>query len=260
MSAAAALDRPDSALVDAVLPSPNHGERRGRSAPDAIVLHYTGMADGTSAVARLRDPAAEVSCHYVVAEDGRVLQLVAEGRRAWHAGRSFWAGDTDLNSASLGIEIVNAGHPGGLPPYPDRQLSALAALCRDLIARHAIRPERVLAHSDVAPGRKLDPGERFPWERLHAEGVGHWTPRSPGPAGPGLREGGSGPAVAALQDDLRRYGYGVEATGGFDARTEETVRAFQRHFRREGVDGIADGDTLRRLADLLDAVGQPARG
>ena len=154
-------DGADSALVDAVLPSPNHGERTAGRAPDCLILHYTGMADGPSAIAWLRNPAAEVSCHYVV------------------AGRSSWHGETDLNSASIGIEIVNAGHPGGLPPYPDAQVASVIALCRDVVGRHAIARDRVLAHSDVAPGRKLDPGERFPWDRLHANGVGLWVPPRP---------------------------------------------------------------------------------
>ncbi len=251
MSGAALLDRPDSARVDAVLPSPNHGERRGGRAPDALVLHYTGMADGPAALAWLRNPASEVSCHYVVEEDGRVVQLVAEDRRAWHAGRSVWAGDTDLNSASLGVEVVNAGHPGGLPPYPDAQVAALAALCRDLVARHAIPPARVLAHSDVAPGRKLDPGERFPWDRLHAAGVGLWVPSRPAPDEPACGPGDRGPAVAALQADLGRYGYGIEPTGLYDGATATVVRAFQLHFRPARADGLADADTRRVLADLL---------
>ncbi len=240
-----------------MLPSPNHGERQGGRAPTSIVLHYTGMADGPSAIAWLRNPDSQVSCHYVVEEDGRVLQLVPETRRAWHAGRSFWDGETDLNSASVGIEIVNAGHPGGLPPYPAEQVASVIALCRDLIARHAIRSDRVLAHSDVAPGRKLDPGERFPWAQLHAAGVGLWVPpRSDGPSDGAYRLGDRGPAVASFQADLRRYGYGVEPSGVFDAVTEAVVRSVQLRFRPARVDGIADGATLATLADLLAARAQ----
>lgn len=247
------LTRADCTLVDAVLPSPNHGARAGGRGPSCLILHYTGMADGPAAIAWLRNPDAQVSCHYVVQEDGRVLQLVAEGRRAWHAGRSFWDGETDLNSASIGIEIVNAGHPGGLPAYPDRQIASVIALCRDLIARHRIRPDRVLAHSDVAPGRKLDPGERFPWDRLHAGGVGSWVvPRLDLPGAP-LSPGDRGAAVETLQADLRGYGYGIEPTGDYDGATETVVRAFQLHFRPARVDGIADPGTVATLADLRRA-------
>ena len=159
-----------------VHPSPNHGERRGGRAADCILLHYTGMPTGQGALARLCDCAAEVSSHYLVFEDGRVLQLVPEGRRAWHAGTGRWKDDADINSCSIGVEIVNPGHDGALPPYPQAQIEAVAALCRDIAARHAIAPERILAHSDIAPGRKRDPGEHFPWETLHARGVGHWVP------------------------------------------------------------------------------------
>jgi N-acetylmuramoyl-L-alanine amidase len=158
-------------------PSPNHGERRNGRTPDCILLHYTGMPTGEGALARLCDPEAEVSSHYLVFEDGSVLQLVSEARRAWHAGAGRWKDDTDLNSCSIGVEIVNPGHDGALPPYPKAQIEAVASLCRDIAARHAIAAERILAHSDIAPGRKRDPGEHFPWETLHALGVGHLVHR-----------------------------------------------------------------------------------
>src|SRR5271165_4540831 len=148
---------PDSPLAGRFLASPNFGERRGRGRADCLILHYTGMATGEAALKLLLDPASEVSAHYLVWEDGRIDQLVAESERAWHAGRSFWKGERDLNSASIGVEIVNPGHDGGLPPFPDRQIAATIALARDLGSRWKIRPERVLAHSDVAPMRKCDP-------------------------------------------------------------------------------------------------------
>jgi N-acetylmuramoyl-L-alanine amidase len=241
--------QPDSPLAE-VLPSPNHGPRLGPGL-DAIVLHYTGMATGAAALERLCDPAAEVSAHYVVAEEGRIFQLVPETRRAWHAGQSFWAGATDLNSASIGIEIVNGGHDFGSPPFPDAQIAAVIALCQDIARRHAVPARRILAHSDIAPGRKADPGERFPWARLAAAGVGHYIP----PHGLGedspLALGAAGEQVAALQRDLAAYGYGLVINGRYDATTEAAIVAFQRHFRPARVDGKADLSTRNTLRDLL---------
>ena len=244
---------PDSALVAAVAPSPNHGERRGGGAPDMIVLHYTGMESAAAALARLCEPAAEVSAHYFVHEDGRIIQLVAEARRAWHAGESVWAGDADVNSRSIGIEIVNPGHEFGYPDFPDKQIEAVIALCRDIIARHSIRADRVLAHSDVAPLRKQDPGEKFPWPRLHRAGVGHWVKPAAIAKGPALAPGERGEAVASLQSMLARYGYGIAVTGDYDEATAAVVAAFQRHFRPARVDRITDGSTLTTLTDLLAA-------
>ena len=240
----------DSRLVAAVRPSPNHDARRGIGQPDALVLHYTGMADGPSALRRLCDPEAEVSSHYVVEEDGRVVQLVPEARRAWHAGRGVWAGEQDLNSASVGIEIVNGGHDFGLPPYPEAQIRAVIALCRDVMGRHGIAPGRVLAHSDLAPARKRDPGERFPWDRLASAGVGTWVAPSVDlsadvPLGP--------EEVSAVQAVLARLGYGIAPTGTHDAASRLVVEAFQRRYRPGRVDGAMDPgtrDTLARLSLL----------
>ena len=235
---------PDSPLVTAVRPSPNHGERRTGARVDAVVLHYTGMRDGASALARLCDPAAEVSSHYVVHEGGAVIQLVPEARRAWHAGRGTWAGHDDLNSASVGIEIVNGGHDFGLPPYPPPQIEAVTALCRDIAGRHGIAPARVLAHSDIAPARKVDPGEHFPWGRLAAAGVGFWVTPSVDPSSDEI------PDIAAAQDDLARLGYAVASSGVHDAASRLVAAAFQRRYRPARVDGALDAgtrDTLRRL-------------
>ena len=244
----------DSPLISAVRPSPNYGERRGHSAPDCIVLHYTGMVDGSSALARLCDPASEVSCHYVVAEDGAVIQLVPEAQRAHHAGRSFWAGESDVNSASIGIEIVNGGHDFGLPPFPQAQIAALVALCRDVTGRYAILPQRILAHSDIAPSRKRDPGERFPWQTLAEAGVGLWVPPGKGFV-EALAPGMNGDAVAALQAALALMGYGIALSRDYDEATTTVVRAFQRRFRPARVDGIADRATIETLRRWLDAYG-----
>jgi N-acetylmuramoyl-L-alanine amidase len=216
-----------------------------------ILLHYTGMPDAGDALLRLCNPIAEVSSHYVVFEDGRVFQLVPEGRRAWHAGRGAWAGETDINSCSIGIEIANPGHDGGLPPYPDTQIGAVIALAGDIAARWAIRPDRILAHSDVAPERKQDPGELFPWAQLHQAGIGHWVPAAPVQDGRFFAEGDQGPPVEAMQAMFALYGYDVPVDGIFDARTTAVVSAFQRHFRPERVDGIADSSTVTTLRNLI---------
>ncbi len=237
-----------------VVPSPNHGERVDVAAPDTIVLHYTGMGSADAALEWLCNPQSQVSSHYFVFEDGRVIQLVPESRRAWHAGKSLWAGAEDINSRSIGIEIANAGHPAGLPPFPESQISAVIELCRDCGARWSISPERVLGHSDIAPIRKIDPGERFPWDTLSQNGVGHWV--SPTPVGGGrfFQRGDSGQPVEALQSMLSLYGYGVEITGIYCEKTEGAVAAFQRHFRPALVDGIADVSTIDTLHRLISSL------
>ncbi len=271
---------PDCPFTAEVRPSPNHGERRGRragSGPDLVLLHYTGMPAGGGmtaaerAIRWLTNPISEVSAHYVVGEDGRITQLVPEARRAWHAGRSSWAGESDVNSASIGIEIANPGHWWDLAATPDRdptrpvevhpgyrdfpdvQISAVIALCRDIAARHGIRPERVIGHSDVAPGRKRDPGEKFPWDRLADAGVGVVVPPEPISDGVGrdLALGETSAPVAAMQALLARLGYGIEVDGCFGRSTHDVVEAFQRHWRRARVDGIADRSTLATLRRLV---------
>lgn len=247
---------PDSPLAARILPSPNHGARLGPR-PDMLILHYTGMASASAALQRLVDPIAEVSAHYVVIEDGTVLQMVPESRRAWHAGRSSWQGERDVNSRSLGIEIVHPGHAGGLPPYPEAQIRAVIALARDIVARWTIPADRVLAHSDVAPDRKEDPGENFPWARLAAEGVGHHVPPAPLRDGRFFAPGDRGQPIEALQAMLALYGYDQPVTGMFDGPTQAVVTAFQRHFRQARIDGIADASTITTLRDLIAA--RPSR-
>jgi len=234
--------------------SPNFGPRRETFRPDMIVLHYTGMATGAGAEAWLCDPASEVSSHYLVHEDGRIVQMVRESDRAWHAGKGSWFGRTDINSCSVGIEIVNPGHSLGYKAFPKRQTDAVIGLCVGIAGRHSIAPQRVLAHSDVAPGRKVDPGEKFPWKALFAAGVGHLVPAAPIRHGAALKTGDMGADVDALQSMLALYGYGVEISGIFDRQTEIVVAAFQRHFRRRLVDGVADSSTMRTLQRLLAAV------
>jgi N-acetylmuramoyl-L-alanine amidase len=242
-----------SALQIEERPSPNHGERT--DAPtDILLLHYTGMPNDDQALAWLCDPRSKVSAHYFVHQDGRVVALVPEDRRAWHAGESRWGTSHDINSRAIGIEIANGGHSGGLPAYPDAQIEGVIALCRDILSRHEIPPHRVLAHSDVAPGRKLDPGERFPWDRLAAAGVGHYVEPATIADGRFFQKGDEGAPIEALQAMLALYGYGIEIGGTFDQRTEDMVAAFQRHFRPERVDGIADRSTIETLKKLLEAL------
>ncbi|MBB3607416.1 N-acetylmuramoyl-L-alanine amidase [Rhizobium sp. BK602] len=234
--------------------SPNHGERKDGRKPDMILLHYTGMGTAEGALDWLCRDESQVSSHYFVFEDGRVIQLVPEERRAWHAGKSLWQGEADINSLSIGIEIANAGHPGGLPEFPDAQIEAVIELCRDCGQRWAIAPERVLGHSDVAPVRKVDPGEKFPWARLAAAGIGHWVEPTPITGGRFFQKGDVGQPIEALQSMLSLYGYDTEITGEFSSKLEGDVQAFQRHFRQERVDGIADFSTIDTLHRLLSSL------
>ncbi|WP_424363885.1 N-acetylmuramoyl-L-alanine amidase [Methylocystis parvus] len=228
-------------------PSPNHGPRA--KPISALILHYTGMPTAESALELLCSPIREVSAHYFVEEDGRVLQLTPEERRAWHAGVSYWAGETDMNSASIGIEIAHPGHIDP-HPFPAPQIEAVIALSRDICERRKIAPERILAHSDIAPRRKIDPGEFFPWEELAAAGVGRYL-ASTQSDGPALEADMAGAAVSHLQSQLANFGYKIAETGIYDDDTVATVAAFQRHFRRERVDGRADAATIDILTRLL---------
>lgn len=226
--------RPLGALRVEDLPSPNHDSRPEGAQVDTLVLHYTGMRSGSEAVARLRDPAATVSAHYVVEEDGRVFRLVPEDRRARHAGASFWRSATALNATSVGIEVVNPGHEHGYRPFPVLQMVAVADLCLEILARHpGILPGNVVAHSDIAPDRKQDPGELFDWQGLASLGIGLWPKDGPPEGDP-----------AAL---LTRIGYRT------DLPLPVLVTAFQRHWRPERVDGVADAQTLARMQGVLSA-------
>jgi N-acetylmuramoyl-L-alanine amidase len=238
-------------FVSTYLPSPNVESRRDDRKPDMLILHYTGMEDAKKACRWLCDPVSKVSCHYLVDEHGAIVQMVDEGMRAWHAGVSSWKDEDDVNSSSIGIEIQNPGHTAGYPDFPEAQMLAVIALCKDIVARYGIHPARVLGHSDIAPDRKIDPGEKFDWARLHRQGIGHWVKPEPVDGGPFLQLGDQGQSVEALQAMLRLYGYGVEITGLYDGPTQVTVRAFQRHFRPARVDGIADSSTVTTLHRLL---------
>ena len=221
-------------------PSPNHGPRPADGRVELLILHYTGMPTAEHALSRLCDPAAQVSAHYTVDEDGTVYTHVPEDRRAWHAGVSRWRNGGDVNSRSIGVEIVNPGHEFGYRPFPAIQMASVVALCRGIIDRHGIAPADVLGHSDVAPARKVDPGELFDWPSLAVQGVGLW----PSPHHP---DDGSDTDVdvGAL---LERYGY--------DRAEPRALLAFQRHFHPQALTGDADRETVRRLRALLRMTGR----
>ncbi|QDH74136.1 N-acetylmuramoyl-L-alanine amidase [Brevundimonas sp. M20] len=232
--------------------SPNFDARRGP--PDMLVLHYTGMQTAEAAVARLCDPEAKVSAHYVVDEDGSILRLVAEARRAWHAGRGVWLGETDCNAASIGIEIVNPGHEFGYRDFPEAQIASVISLITDIRTRWTIPDARIIGHSDLAPERKQDPGERFPWKRLASVGHGLWFEPAQeriAALGAPLGPGDEGLGVIVLRAGLHRLGYGLQPGGEYDDATKLTVEAFQRHWRPGQVDGIADGETRATLMGVL---------
>jgi N-acetylmuramoyl-L-alanine amidase len=215
-------------------PSPNFSERQ--LPVSMLVLHYTGMREADEAIAWLRNPQSQVSCHYLVTEDGQVLRMVDEDKRAWHAGRSSWRGIKDVNSASIGIEIVNPGHEFGYRPFAEPQMDILVPLVADIVKRHAIRPPYVVGHSDVAPARKEDPGELFDWARLAKLGLAMPRPTR-NLMDPLWTDGGF---LLALE----RYGYDV-------AKPEAAVTAFQRRFRPEHIDGVIDGECRAILLGLL---------
>ena len=249
-----------SALRFVDRPSPNFDART--CAIDLVVLHYTGMQDAETALRRLTDPApvagaypgpwrdkeaapdaplARVSAHYVVGEDGVIYRIVPEQSRAWHAGASSWLGEGDVNSRAIGIEIVNGGHDFGLPDYPTAQIDALIALVRDIMGRHRLKPSQVVGHSDIAPERKQDPGEKFPWKRLADAGAAIW---------PGAGSSGGETAMITLQTQLAGIGYAVGQSGVMDGQTKAALMAFQRRFRPARIDGAADDETCQLLAAL----------
>ena len=232
------------AMID--LPSPNRDERPADAGTvDTLVLHYTGMVSAEAALARLRDPEARVSAHWCIGKDGTLWRLVPEAHRAWHAGVSEWRGRPSVNDVSIGIELVNPGHEHGYRPFPPAQMDALLDLARAIVARHPIDPRNVVAHSDVAPTRRQDPGELFDWARLAEAGIGLWPQvvTEPEGEGPALRQGDRGAPVRRQQARLRAIGYGLAVDGDFGTVTGAVVRAFQRHFRQARVDGVIDAGT-----------------
>ena len=239
------MTRPSETKPFTPRPSANFNARAAGIDVSMLILHYTNMTDAEAALERLCDPASEVSAHYLIARDGEVFALVDEADRAWHAGVSAWQGINDINSASIGIELDHPGHDanGHMDAYPPAQMAALVDLSKAIIARHNIAPDRVLGHSDVAPGRKIDPGEGLDWRALARKGVGLWPDAVVPEKVETLRTGDATPAVAALQQALRAYGYDIAHDGVFGPQMSAVISAFQRHFRPSCVDGQADGET-----------------
>ncbi|NVJ97841.1 MAG: N-acetylmuramoyl-L-alanine amidase [Alphaproteobacteria bacterium] len=233
-------------------PSPNWDERPEGCTIDAVIIHYTGMESGEAALDRLCDPDAKVSAHYLIEEDGRLFQMVPEDKRAWHAGVSHWAGRDNLNHTSIGIELVNPGHEFGYRDFSKAQIDTLLAMLKGIASRHSILPSRYLGHSDIAPDRKTDPGERFPWERLAREGFGVWSGVDGRDASPIAQKGDKGPIINKLNKQLGIVGYHVSDTDCFDCSTEYVIRAFQAHWRPETVSGIFDAGTAARLEDITN--------
>ena len=229
-------------------PSPNFDARDGQ-AVDILLMHYTGMRSAQEAIDRLRDPSAKVSAHYVIDEDGTVHRLVAEEKRAWHAGVSYWAGSREINRRSIGFEIVNPGHEYGYRAFPKPQMEAVRDLAREVLARHPIPPQRVIGHSDVAPLRKEDPGELFDWRWLAGEGVGLW----PVPLNCAWSD-------AVFWSALANYGYDLTGPDGADpvkARRAALI-AFERHFRPSHLEGHPDDELKAILNGLIDSAGLKA--
>jgi N-acetylmuramoyl-L-alanine amidase len=224
--------------------SPNCDARPEGGRVDMLVLHYTDMKTAAEAIDRLCDPAAKVSAHYVIDEDGTVWHLVEDSRRAWHAGASFWQGTRDVNAASIGIELVNPGHAWGYRAFPDAQMASLETLCRELLVKHPIPADRIVGHSDVAPLRKQDPGELFDWPRLARAGIGLWPIE---PAMPPADAAGAQAMLAAI-------GYPAPSSGALDEETRQVLIAFQRRFRPRRIDGDLDEETAAQLAAVERAV------
>ena len=214
-------------------PSPNHGPRRHGGPVDMLVLHYTGMESPDAAIARLCDPSAEVSAHYFVQEDGTILRLVPESSRAWHAGLAYWRGVTDVNSHSVGIEIQNPGHEFGYRAFPEKQIAAVSALCRDILSRHPIPASGVVGHSDIAPARKQDPGELFPWRHLAENGIG---------------------VFPEIEMDTDRSLSDLLTEIGYDPDADNRIDAFQRRFRPGRIDGIEDAQCRGLAARYLSQI------
>jgi len=232
-------------------PSPNFDER---TLPiSLLVLHYTGMETGVIALERMCDPEAKVAAHYMVEEDGRVFRLIDESKRAWHAGVSSWGGETNINSASIGIEIVNGGHDFGLPDFPSEQIKAVISLCQDVMKRNNISDFGVVAHSDIAPTRKQDPGEKFPWAKLADANIGIWPEVKTKDQRILLsKQDNHENQIKRVQGALKYLGYGIGVNGNLDSATLSVIETFQRRYRPFKVDGLLDVETLALLTLLVN--------
>lgn len=226
-------------------PSPNHNARTAGKTIRYVILHYTGMPEPDGSRTWLCDPKSEVSAHYLIERTGQIWQLVAEAERAWHAGVSSWQGETDMNSVSIGIELVNRGHQWGYQEFPAPQIAACAQLVQGIMQRHSIAPRSILGHSDIAPQRKEDPGELFPWRELAQQGVGHWPEETVEQNPPPL-------SLTDARVLLRRIGYDCPLDGEYDQPLRRVLLAFQRHWLPRHLSGLADAKTATRLRAVAE--------
>ena len=226
-----------------------------------VIVHYTGMDSAQTALNRLCNTEAKVSAHYLIDENGNIFALVEENKRAWHAGIAEWEGKRDINACSIGIELAHRGHDenGQCAPFPATQMQSVKALLEDIITRHNIAPSRILGHSDIAPARKIDPGETFDWKWLAKQGIGLFSHATEINA-PTLSQGARGEDVAALRQNLQNFGYGIATGAEYDEECATIISAFQRHFRPETINGNADTQTQARLLDLLAQKGYKQSG
>ncbi len=238
--------------------SPNFNDRPEKATIDILVMHYTGMKTADEALKRMCDPRAEVSSHYMVYEDGDIVNLVDEQKRAWHAGISCWRGTASLNDISIGIEIVNKGHEFGYAPFPQIQMESVSKLARDIMDRHGIEARNVVGHSDIAPSRKQDPGELFNWQSLAKDGIGLWPDIKKVKKGDEVlvQTGKEDVDVARVQKMLSDYGYHIRVDGYYGSKTEDVVKAFKRHFVPEYVNVCWDRLAEERMKKLLTMVGE----
>lgn len=228
-------------------PSANFDDRRGVTDPSMIVIHYTGMKNGEEALKWLQAPESKVSAHYLIEENGTIYHMVDDSKRAWHAGVSYWRGASDINSASIGIELVNPGHDHGYIPFPTEQMQALTLLCQQILKKYPITFHNIVGHSDIAPDRKQDPGELFDWKALAMNDVGFWP-------GDGHMVPGATPlndktadVIRPIQHELAEIGYYIHQNGQMDHATRLAITAFQRRFRPGRVDGLLDDSTIARI-------------
>ena len=223
-------------LTPAEFSSPNFNDRPKNIVPNILVIHYTGMQSLDQALQRLMSSNSQVSAHYLISRKGEIFKLVSEEKRAWHAGVSYWRGETDINSYSIGIELENPGHEFGYSKFPKGQMSVLTELCVEIINKYSISPENIVGHSDIAPRRKKDPGELFDWKSLAKKGVGLWPEASLDKI-----------TLEPFEKSLNDFGYEV-----VDLRS--TITAFQRHYLPDTVSGISDSTTQKTLAQLMSLV------
>jgi N-acetylmuramoyl-L-alanine amidase len=240
------------------LKSPNFNERPNKSSIDILVMHYTGMKTAESALKRMCDAQAQVSAHYFIYENGDVVQLVDEDKRAWHAGISCWRGIASLNDISIGIEIANPGHEFGYEPFTEKQMDTVKELSKSIMDRHGIEARNVVGHSDIAPSRKEDPGELFDWQEIAKEGIGLWPDvKKVWRGGDVLVEPGKEDVdVARVQKMLSDYGYHIRVDGYYGSKTEDVVKAFKRHFVPEQLNVNWDKLSEERIKRLLSMIGK----